>query len=200
MSLAAARVELVARRALDDRARAATALGWYQTTRRFCQSLAEQFKVELWQVAGAVAALSPMQTWEEQLTYTPLVLQAHAKGLPLPGPGFNSNKRKAAEILDGRHATTVLKGDKVRAFFECIMYAGETDRVCVDRHAWAIAHGPDAAGLEITPRRYRDTVAAYVAAAAALRAAYPSLAEQLTPARVQSLTWVWWRDNTEARF
>lgn len=128
----------------------------------------------------------------------PRVLEAFRQGLPLPGPGFKANKAKALRILKGEEPLDVLSGAKVRAFFACIM--GEGNEVCVDRHAWAIAAGPEAAGLSLTDKRYRETAEAYRSAAGALRLAFPSLASDLTPAGVQALTWVWWRANEGARF
>jgi hypothetical protein len=190
---AQARIELVARRALDDAKAADVSLGWYRAARDYCASLGP---VET--VAGIVAALSPLNTWEDQLRFTPLVIAAARDKLPLPGPGFSANKRKAVAIASGADPSTVLAGDKVVAFYRCIVTAGETDAVCVDRHAWAIAHGTGA-DRYLTAKRYRETAAAYVAVAAGLRARDPSDV-RLTPANVQALTWVWWRDNPGLRF
>lgn len=195
---ATARIELVARRALDDREPALRALGWYARAREWAGSLAVLNSLPVETVVGVVAALSPLQSWEEQLTYTPLALSAFWGGQPLPGPGFGANKNKAQRILQGERPLDVLSGAKVLAFFRAIM--GDTDAVVIDRHAWAIASGPDAVGLSLTDKRYRETAEAYRAAAASLRVAFPALAELLTPAGVQALTWVYWRENPAARF
>lgn len=196
--LNSARIELVARRALDDRESALRALRWYADAQAWARSLSGSHGIALPSIVGAVAALSPQQSWQEQLTYTPAVLDAFALGNALPGPGFKANKDKALRILQGEAPLAVLSGDKVRAFFLSIM--GDTENVCVDRHAWAIAAGPDAVGLSLTEKRYRETAEAYRSAAAALRLAFPMLAESLTPAGVQSLTWVYWRNNPCERF
>ena len=216
--LAVARIELVARRALDCRVSARTALGWYGEARAFCEALAGAYGFPLRSVVGAVAALSPMQEWRTQLKFTPTILDDFRDAIAdagfvlgaddpadvvlddfaarIVGPGFLGNKRKAARILLGADPLAVLGGQKVRAFYRCIL--GDSGAVCVDRHAWSIADGGAVGAL--TEKRYRTTVAAFVGAAANLRAAFPALASELTPAGVQALTWVWWRDNPGERF
>ncbi len=209
MTLRSARIELVARRALDDRASAAVALGWYRRAHDWASTMADVCGMSAGTVVGVVAALSPLNGWESQLEWTPKILAAwnhDAHGSTphlvatahewLPGPGLGTNKRKAARILCGEDPDDVLGGSKVRAFFANIL--GDSDSVCIDRHAWAIATG-DFGSVCITPKRYRDTVAAFQCAAANLRAAFPRV-EGLTPAGVQALTWEWWRANEGDRF
>lgn len=196
---AAARVELVARRALDDAARARDGLDWYENARRFCAGIGRPYGLSVESTAGALAALSPQVSWDVQTAWAPAILDAWKQGAPiLPGPGYGRNRAKAARILDGAPPLDVLGGPKVRAFYRSIVSAGATDAVCIDRHAWAIAGGGPA--LKLTDKRYREAARAYVDAAAALRAAFPELAPSLTAARVQALTWVWWRDNAADRF
>lgn len=203
----AERIELVARRALDNRAEALKALDWYHDAREYAQGLAKDYRLSRATVVGVVAALSPQSGWTDQLAWTPRVLASfwtvderasiEEIATALPGPGFLANKRKAARILKGADPLSVLSGPKVRAFFSSIM--GATDDVCVDRHAFAIAWGPDAPPT-LTAKRYRDTVTAYRIASARLRSAFPSMGWMLTPTGVQALTWVWWRDNPTDRF
>jgi len=206
----AARVELVARRALDDRPQALVGLAWYRNAHAWAESLAAAFGLPVETVVGVVAALSPLNGWDSQLEWTPRILRAWAWDLAdrstavetaaewIPGPGLGANKRKAARILCGESPLDVLGGSKVRAFYANIR--GDETAVCVDRHAWAIATGDVAGDVSITAKRYRETVAAFTCAAANLRAAFPALSDVLTPAGVQALTWVWWRDNTGDRF
>ena len=204
----AARIELVARRALDSRSAAVSACRWYSDAHAWADSLATAFGLPVETVVGVVAALSPLNGWESQLEWTPRILRAwgdvdrsravETAGGWIPGPGLGANKRKAARILSGEAPLSVLGGSKVRAFFANIM--GDETAVCVDRHAWAIATGDVAGDVSITAKRYRETVAAFTCAAANLRAAFPALSDVLTPAGVQALTWVWWRDNKGDRF
>lgn len=195
-----ARIELVARRALDDRAGALFAMGWYRRARQWADALADVYGLPAETVIGVVAALSPLNGWESQLQWTPRILRAWAESSAsdgmvatasvwLPGPGLGTNKRKAARILCGEDPLDVLSGPKVCAFFRNIM--GDENAVCVDRHAWAIAHG--GALVTLTPKRYLETADAFREASVALREAYPALADSLTPAGVQALTWAWWR-------
>lgn len=219
--IAAARIELIARRALDDRAQALLALEWYAEAKALCAEWSARCRhATLGDVVGIVAALSPQSGWLDQLKWTSRILQqlrtadfsdtsTTAEGYRIavaelsshiPGPGFNSNKRKAARIWLGEEPLEVLSGPKVRAFYVCIMSAGQTDQVCIDRHAWSLAVGLEGASLHLTPKRYRETVAAYSAAAALLRASHASLAAKLTAPNVQALTWIYWRGNPEMRF
>lgn len=223
--IAAARIELIARRALDDRQAALIALSWYAESKAFAADLGRRFDLTLGDVVGILAALSPQNGWQEQVIWTPRILESlgafNSYSTPdssqeagvrfdtqaaelaghIPGPGFTANKRKAARIWLGEDPLEVLSGPKVRAFYACIMTAGYTDQVCIDRHAWSIAQGlQDGLGSTLTPKRYRRTVAAYCAAAAALRASYPVLAARLTAPNVQALTWVYWKDNPDMIF
>lgn len=198
---AAARVELAARRALDDRDAARAALEWYDRARAWAESLAAAYGFTLEAVAGAVAALSPNVTWESQLEWTPRVLEAfRVDAEALPGPAYGRNKGKAAAILAGADPLEILGGPKVRAFYAGIMAGGNTAAVCIDRHAWALAYGAGAVDVCLTAKRYRDAAQAYRDATAALVRAFPTLEAELTPARVQALTWVYWRANPEGRF
>ena len=185
------RIELCARRALDNPAYARNARRWYADARAWCSDLASvdyHGKRYSWQqVAGIVAALSPMNAWESQLRYTPEILYAIAAGAPIPGPGFSRNKDKAHAIGNGAPVLDTLSGNKVRAFYRCI--TGDTNAVCVDRHAHAIASGLDARPL--TGKRYRDTATAFRECAARLNIPAPEL---------QALTWCYWRDHPEERF
>jgi hypothetical protein len=195
---AAARVELIARRALDNRPAALAALAWYSDARRFSDGLARAYGLGVEAVAGAIAALSPQVAWSAQVAWAPAIFDAWKQGADLPGPGLGVNKRKAGRILAGEAPLDVLGGPKVRAFYRGIIAGGRTEAVCVDRHAWAAAGGP--ADATLTGPRYGEAVRAYLDASAALRLAFRELAPILSPANVQALVWVWWRDNSEARY
>ena len=89
----ASRIELCARRALDDPARAREALAWYADAHDYCERIARTSCLPIGRrsietVAGVIAATSPMVSWESQLHYTPLLIEAHARHEPLPGPGL----------------------------------------------------------------------------------------------------------------
>ena len=142
--------------------------------------------------AGILAALSPALNWDDSI---PVAYDIAGSGT-VGTDAFTSDANfiKALAIKDGAPALDVLVGDKVRAFYASIMSKGETDAVCVDRHAMAIV-----AGRKLTKREqggitnvgvYDAVAAAYVDAAAALG---------LAPAVLQAITWVTWRRLTFRR-
>ena len=53
---------------------------------------------------------------------------------------YNHNKDKAWQIVHGIDSLEVLKGDKTRSFYECILNPS-CDSVCIDSHAINIALG-----------------------------------------------------------
>lgn len=206
-----ARIELAARRALDDRAYARQALAWYSGALAFCGDLSVTFRRPLESIVGFVAAMSPQTRWNDQVNWTPKMLAAALASIDagntdpaevaaaIPGQGFRSNKRKGAAILLGAEPLKVLSGDKVRAFYKSIL--GDDLAVCIDMHAAALAFGADSdEARTLTARRYKTAVSAFIQAAFRLQLAYPALKAELTPTAVQALTWVWWRDNVGERF
>jgi hypothetical protein len=187
------RIELLARRAFDNPQRALVSADWYNESGQWCASLDEGFSLKPGTVAGFVAALSPLNGWEDQLRFTPPSLAACLKllknkeycGTGIKGPGFFSNRDKAARILAGEKPLDVLKGDKVTRFFKNL--TGDESVVTVDRHIIS-AIGLDGDG--ITPKRYRNAELAFQCVA-------PRFA--LSPAGLQALVWVYWREVKNGR-
>lgn len=186
------RIELLARRALDDRGTAEYALTWYSRARAFCQELANEHGIPIETIAGIVSALSPQNTWKSQTETTPGILDALSAGRPIPGPGFNRNKEKAQWIFNGGRPLSILKGLKVRAFYSCIL--GDNDSVCIDRWAFRAAYYGTEEPKSLTEKRYHETAAAYRIAAARLQVVYPTLRAQLTPRNLQALVWAYIRN------
>jgi hypothetical protein len=164
---------------------------WYEYAGQWCNDLDEGFDLKSGTVAGFVAALSPLNSWESQLKFTPPSIQ---NGLALicagesaihgiSGPGFFSNRDKAARILAGESPLDVLGGDKVRSFYRNLL--GDGEAVTIDRHALAIVGLPDA----VTSKRYHQVAKAYVLAGKRLG---------LSGAEIQALTWNYWRRNHAA--
>lgn len=192
------RIELAAHRAFRNRPRALAASLWYREAGDWCRGLDHQHGLAPDTVAAFVAALSPLNGWEDQLRFTPVSLDrclarvrqgltdpaAIAKGIS--GPGLGENRLRAARILLGQDPATVLRGDKVTAFFANLT-GDEQTRVTIDRHALAIAW-PEAA--TITPKRYREAEVAFQSVAPLF---------DITPAGLQALTWVWWREVKNGR-
>ena len=187
------RIELLARRALDDRPTAVYALAWYPRARAYCQELANKYTISLEIVVGIISALSPQNTWKNQSETTHTILENLRDGKPISGPGFNRNKEKALKIFNAhKPPLSYLKGLKVRAFYRCIL--GDTDSVCIDRWAFRAAYWGAVEPKTVTTKRYHEAAAAYRIAAARLQVVYPELRAQLSPRNVQALVWAYIRD------
>jgi len=148
--------------------------------------------------AGVVAALSPGLRWERNIPAAARVA-ARPEKPDLMGLGVRwwDGVRKAVRILAGESPETVLRGNKVRAFYRCILNPCDDFAVCVDGHAYSIWHGKRTTLDEtpnLTDERY-ETIAA----------AYRKVAKEvgLLPMQVQAITWVVWRrlhlDNGQLR-
>lgn len=168
----------------------AAAMDWYADAHRIAQVLADRYDVTLATAAGVIAALSPLNSWGHNVNLA-------ARFLATPGglkAGYlSANLAKARRILAGERPEDVLTSDKVGAFYEGIVRAGNTDRVCVDRHAWAVAVNhryADGAVPTLKGKRYESAQDAYRKAARILSREYGI---RLTAAQVQSVTWIVWR-------
>ena len=183
------RVELAARRALDDKELTARGLVWYNDAFTWICELSEQYGPNPKLVTGVVAAMSPQVSWEAQVQHMPMILDHWTafKAIPNTCPGFNRNKRKAEAILGGEDPRDVLSGPKVTAFYSALM--GDANAVTIDRHIYSLAYGVDPPWQ--TAKRIRMVDAAYKATAALLG---------YTPRETQAITWLWWKDRPEERF
>lgn len=153
---------------------------WYPAARKWCVGRARKHGYTLAQVAGVVAALSPMRDWKGNKTVAERALAAHKAGLHHNDVklSFGPNNEKAWRILDGEQSLDVLGGRKVRAFYRNIM--GEHEHVTVDRWAWRVCTDDEYTGVP-TDRHYD-----------VMQRAYKNAAERLNtePATVQAVTWV----------
>jgi hypothetical protein len=166
---------------------------WYENAGSWCNGLDADYDLPPGTVAGYVAALSPLNSWDSQLKFTPgsiaqclyLISKGRRPHEGITGPGFFSNRDKAARILQGEAPLDVLGGDKVRAFFRNL--TGDYSCVTIDRHAIAITgwdgKGLSAAGVP-TSRLYSRVETAYKFAGESL---------DLTGPEIQALTWSHWR-------
>lgn len=189
----------LARKAFKNESRALHSLAWYDYAGEFCAELDKDYELRKGTAAGIVAALSPLNSWEAQLKFTPPSI---ARGLELlskgqrahegiQGPGFFSNRDKAARILAGEDPLSVLGGDKVRSFYRNL--TGDSAAVTIDRHAIAISgwtgKGVSSAGV--------PTSRAYSRIATAFKFAGENVG--LLPCQVQALTWCYWREVKNGR-
>lgn len=161
-------------------------LSWYLDAHNVSRTLAAAYGKTVEQVAGIIAALSPMNGWENNKRKAEqLLMQGNGEGC-----GLYRNVEKAMRIYNGEMPLDVLGGDKVRAFYATILDpTGDIDPV-IDRHAFDIAVGErtDEKRRGILSRKgvyhtfanvYRD--AAKIAGIGA--------------AQMQAITWVAWRES-----
>jgi hypothetical protein len=155
---------------------------WYDDARIFAMNQTTE-SVSHVKVAGIIAALSPLKSWEENKRITITFLQngktSHTK----------TNHQKAVDILncDGKVETIcdILNGNKVTAFFLNIV--GYKNVVTIDRHALAVAIGRSITGNEgvgITKIQNEFFQRCYQIAARK---------ENVDPSYMQAITWVAWK-------
>lgn len=190
------RLELVYRRAMDDIPEAYHSASWYQRQSKWIRKVATEYDIESEVVAGMVAVMSPQVTWEQQVNWTPRVLDqlAHGEKNPtaLNHPGFITNKTKAFRIYESRDPESILSGPKVTAFWSNL--CGNLRPVTVDTHMVDAALGlrsiSDREGIgTLTDHRYRCIAEAVTAIAAS--------SSSFEPAEVQAIIWTYRRDSQE---
>lgn len=136
--------------------------------------------------AGVLSALSPNQSWEINIRLARNAFMGELQGT------YGANLDKARRILAGETPLSVLGGNKTKDFYRCIVSAGRTNAVCIDRHAIAICLGREATHTEqrIESETGKRRIA-YVGYADAYRSLAPTLS--LWPSQLQAITWVTWR-------
>lgn len=172
-------------------------LYWYETAHNDAVALAERYGISVYQSAGVISALSPTNGWGSNLLDADILISAWRAGkrLPIVGVyGFN-NVAKAGSILNGASdGLSVLSqfnqktGPKTWAFYQLIAEPLNSDLVCVDRHAKAIALNCLASDIDGSATVRRSEYA-YIARH------YVEIARlvELLPHQVQAITWITWR-------
>ena len=168
---------------------------WYPTANHAALIMAERYSVTLETAAGVIAALSPNNRWERNLTDADSMIRAYSIGGHNAADSikvgtYNANKIKALSILSGEDCLQILGGLKVRAFYDCIIGG---DSVCIDGHAYAIWKGeriPTTKTPKITPKIYDSIVADYRQAARVINLI---LKADYSAAQIQAITWTAWR-------
>jgi hypothetical protein len=114
---------------------------WYKEANEFCQGLATEYGLEIWKVAGIVAALSPQAEWSQNKRWATEFIRTKGKGFM-----FNRDrtikskaiyKASSHDEVYERLSTTVNGSKKTRAFYRNILLPGYDDVVTLDRHALA---------------------------------------------------------------
>lgn len=171
-------------------AEVAEGLAWYDSARQFCEQLAVRYACSLKVAAGIVATLSPGASWEKNQSDAELVCAAFEKNtwvgsayFPKVGTYGDANRVKCQKIWQTESEPT---GQKVNAFYRCIL--GDYETVCVDRHAVS-AMLMEPQELKLKEAGYQRAQAHYVAAAFQVR-------QHITPAQLQAVVWVVWRERS----
>jgi hypothetical protein len=162
-------------------------LNWYPAARDIAGDIAHDARIPLETAAGILAALSPQTSWGQNVDWARELAAGSpiSRGLPM------SQARGMAILAQDREPLEILGGIKVRAFYACIVTAGATDAVCVDRHAYDIATGLRGSHVSLSTKRSEHCARAYQCAAARLRSTGES--PGITAAQLQAVTWVTWR-------
>ena len=152
-------------------------LGWYQAAHTFARGLSERYHVPFETAAGVLAVISPRLSWSMNMRAADELIRTG------DAPILHTNKSKARRMLAGENVDAVLEcascargdtakhvcsGQKVRAFYACIVDPAGSDAVCVDRHAFDVAAGR--VGDEVS-RKALDRVGVYERVAGCYRQA-----------------------------
>jgi hypothetical protein len=152
------------------------------------------------QTVGVVAALSPRNKWETNMTdaiacirrHRQISNNKHKEGEIHPlggviGPEqvtvstFRQNKLKAWRILEGEKPEDVLGGPKVRAFYRNILMVEDGSCVTIDGHAINIYRGEVSVGPVVNLKEYELIANTYREAARYVG---------LMPHQLQGITWL----------
>jgi len=161
---------------------------WYGKANDFCIRIGLKYNLTSIMVAGVVASLSPVKTWEQNLKIAENMVRSGDCG------HMGQFKQKAKDILasDGSKESIlkVLNGRKISSFFLNII--GDTEpTVTIDRHALSIA-----LRLKVTDEMYRGmTQQQYEFFVECYKMVAKVVNEK--PTLIQSATWVYFRKQKE---
>jgi hypothetical protein len=160
---------------------------WYINANLLAIELASKYGTDYVTVAGIIAALSPLKSWDEN--------KKIAEGFLRNGKGKHTrnmiNKAKQITLFKGNfqreYILNELNGNKIKSFFLNIAYPLSPEAVTIDRHAISICLNrsiKDNEGTGITLKQYNFFVSCY-----------SELANELNirPSMLQSVTWEKWR-------
>lgn len=167
-------------------------LTWYLDAHNYARILAGGnsgqfgFETKVSRAAGIIAALSPLNHWENNKRKAAQLYSQNGDGT---GVGLKANVSKAVAIYNGGDPLDILGGDKVRAFYLTILDPTGDHAPVIDRHAFDIAVG------ERTDERRRGILGrkgVYDSFADVYREA--AIISGIGAAQMQAVTWVAWRN------
>lgn len=182
---------------------------WYQNANDFCFANAFRHnlynttgkKLSLRQLAGITAALSPLASWNHNKSlvekFISLAIENESTENLQKLGCLSLGREKATAIFalcndfknDDVAIKNVLNGDKIKSFYDNIVYHETSQNVTIDRHALSIALGfkLSSDGFQknsMTKAQYQFFVNCYLKAAKKVN---------LTGLTIQAITWVVWR-------
>jgi hypothetical protein len=166
----------------------AEGIAWYENARLVADALAAKNNVPVHVAAGVLAALSPLNSWGNNVNLAARML---ASGGTLSEGYLKANLAKARRII-AEGNISALGGLKVNNFYLSII-SGGAEGVTIDRHAYCLAVNDRSMTNKVpklSPTRYAEIAERYRRAALILSREYGM---PLSPAVVQAVTWVVWR-------
>jgi len=115
----------------------AAGVRWYPDAHAYAADLAQQHGQTIATVCGIIAALSPSNKWPRNKADAAAILQ---QGPAASVATYNTNKAKALAIAHGAAPLDILRGRKVRAFYQNILNPACNQTITIDRHAARIAY------------------------------------------------------------
>lgn len=170
-------------------------LSWYADAHNVARQLASESGKSVECAAGIIAALSPMNGWDNnkrkaiQLFDQNGIVSLNENGGN--GIGLWTNVIKAQAIYRGGSPDDILKGDKVRAFYSTILDPqNENTLPVIDRHAFDVAVG------ERTDEK-RRTILSRKGVYLEFASVYQESAKiaGIGSAQMQAIAWVAWRNT-----
>jgi hypothetical protein len=200
MTLAVKNIIAIRRKAKPEDV--AQGIAWYAKAYEECRIMSDKHDMPIHIVIGVVAALSPNNRWEINLTNADALITAFVNGgkpEDVSCSTYNAMKHKAWSILeqmpirndaDDDAVKTVLNGKKIVCFYENII--GD-DTCTIDGHARNIAYNERVnltdSKTTIGVVEYRKLQEAYQIAAKRCRVN----GRTLKAYELQAITWVTWR-------
>lgn len=167
-------------------------LAWYLDAHNTARTMGAKDARYLPRNAGIIAALSPLNGWNNNKRKAMQVIANRGRIVIGPdgsnGIGLSKNVEKAVAIYNGADPRIVLRGLKVRAFFETILDPTGDVIPVIDRHAFDIAVGEKTNDVR---RGILSRKGVYHEFANAYRTAAKSAG--IGSAQMQAVTWVQWR-------
>ena len=123
-------------------------LRWYNNAHEISERIAAELGFSVDQIAGAIAALSPNNKWERNCQDAENLARAIKAGVDIDSVKvctFGTTKQRQLKYLssdvDSAEIVSILRGQKVVAFYLNIARDGDTDCPVIDGHAYNIAMG-----------------------------------------------------------